>query len=110
MIQISRTLARQLRSVIRRSIVEQESRSEWPMLLCRSDGKTLCLYTHGNGVGVLYRVSTEQPANAIAFRSYVLKEFEGRKGELLTLEQSAPGKGCAKWHDGPCPHVLEFET
>jgi len=109
-IQISRRLAKQLRSVLRQSIVEQSSPVAWPLLLCQADGSLLTIHAQGNGVGVRLQQPSSQPPDAIAFSSVVLKELEARQDGMVSLETIAHGQGQAKWQDGSGPHTLDFVT
>jgi len=109
-IQISRRLAKQLRSVLRQSIVEQSSPATWPLLHCQADGSLLTIQAQASGVAVRLQQPSSQSSGTIAFSSSVLKEFEARQDGMVTLETATDGTGQAKWQDGSCPHTLEFEA
>jgi hypothetical protein len=110
MIKIPRSLARHFRAVLRQSLLAQEARCPWPLLLCRSSSDGLALESRHGDLAVRYERKGTGPAEAIAFRASVLAEFEGRTDEPVALEQAAFGKGCARWSDRDGPRVLEFET
>jgi hypothetical protein len=109
-IEIPRALARQVRAVLRRSVVEQEPRGEWPLLLCRADARGLCLQAQRNEVALCYQAPGKQEADTLAFRASLLEEFDGRGKEPVTLEAVELGKGRARWIDGSVPRQLDFET
>jgi len=109
-IQISRRLSKQLRSVLRQSIVEQSSPAVWPVLHCQTDGSLLTVQAHANGVAVRFQQSSDQPSDTIAFSSSVLKDLEASQDHQVTLETIGAGKGQAKWQDSSGPHTLDFES
>ena len=110
MIVIPRTLARLFRSVLRRSVVEQVPRGEWPLVRCEAGQPGLRLSTQRGDIGLCYREAGERAADTLVFRSSVLQQVEGRTLEPVTLEQVAAGKGRARWDEGAVPRVLDFET
>ena len=110
MIALSRVLARLFRAVLRRSVVEQVPRGEWPLVLARSGNQGLRLSAQRGDVGVCYHEAGDRPSGAIAFRSSVLEQIEGRTSDPVTLEQVTSGKGRARWDEGAVPRVADFET
>jgi hypothetical protein len=110
MITIPRALARVLRAMLRRSVVEQEPRGEWPLLLCRGGPDGLVIEAHRGGVGVRHQLEGPQPPDVLAFRSTVLAEFEGRGTDAVTLEPVGPGKARARWEESGVPRVLDVDT
>src|SRR5262249_36299118 len=110
MLTIPRALARLLRAVLRRSVVEQEPRGEWPLLLCRAGPHGLALEAQRGSVGVRYHLEGPQPADVVAFRSSLLAEFEGRGADPATLEPAGPGKARARWQEAGVPRVLDLEV
>jgi hypothetical protein len=110
MIALPRALARQFRAVLRRSLLDQEPRGSWPLLLCRAGKDGLVLQACQGDVAVRYHLQGACPPEAIAFRASVLAEFEGRRDDPVELEQVAFGKGQARWTDGGVPRVIDLET
>src|SRR4051812_19785523 len=110
MLSLPRALARTLRAVLRRSVVEEQPRGEWPLLVCRSGPHGLLLEASRGDVGIRYHLAGPQPTAIIAFRSSVLAEFEGRTDDPVTLEPVGPGRAQACWQEGGVPRVLEVET
>lgn len=108
MILIPRVLILQFRAVLRQSLMQ--SRSDWPLILCRAEEKRLTLEAQQNDVAVRFQHDTTNDPASIAFRASMLAEFEGRSDEPVTIEQVAFGKGRASWSDGGVPRVVEFET
>src|SRR5262245_53438851 len=85
-IEIPRALARQLRAVLRRSVME--GRSDWPLVLCRTEESGLTLEAGPGDVAVRYEHEGRHEPAAIAFRASVLAEFEGRN-DAVSLDQVA---------------------
>ncbi len=108
MIELSRALARQFRTMLRHYVME--ARADWPLVLCRTGGHGLTLKACQGDVALLYHQTGKRPVDAIAFRATVLGEFEGRNDSLVTLEQAAIGKGRARWDDGGVPREVNFDT
>jgi hypothetical protein len=110
MIAIPRALARQFRTVLRRSLLAQEPRHSWPLVVCRADSNGLVLQACQGDRALCYYHAGSYPPEAIAFPSSVLAEFEGRHDDLVELQQLAFGKGQARWSEDGVPRVLDLET
>lgn len=108
MIEIPRALARQFRAVLRRSLME--GRSDWPLVLLRTDATGLTLEAKQGDVAVRYQCDGSHDSEAIEFRTSVLGEFEGHTNDPVLLEQVEFGKGRARWTDGGVPRVIEIAT
>jgi hypothetical protein len=109
-IEIPRRLALRYRAVLRRCLADQEARGSWPVLVARADDTGLTLEAREGGVGLRYRLEGSRPPDAIAFRSNVMADFEGRTDEPAVLEQVAFGKGQVRWAEGGEARVLDVET
>jgi hypothetical protein len=79
-------------------------------MLCRTGDHGLRLCAQQGAVGVCYRVAGKLPTAAIAFRSSILAQFEGRSHDLVTLEELESGKGRACWTEGAIPRIFNFDT
>jgi hypothetical protein len=79
-------------------------------MLCRTDRHGLTLEAQGGEVAVRYQAGGGCPADAIAFQASVLAELEGGTDAPVTLEQTAAGKGVARWSERTVPRILEFST
>jgi hypothetical protein len=109
-IALPRALARQYRAVLRRSLMDQESRGSWPLVLCRAGKDGLVLQACQGDMALRYHLEGARQPEAIAFRASVLAEFEGRRDDPVELEQLSFGKGQARWTDGGVPRVIDLET
>ncbi len=66
MFQIPRILALRLRAVLRRSVVDQPPKGDWPTLSLRNDREVLHLFAQKGGVGVAYdHASTHPPGQLV---------------------------------------------
>ncbi|HEX3313240.1 MAG TPA: hypothetical protein VHR72_00050 [Gemmataceae bacterium] len=110
MIEITRRLAARFRAMLRRSVVDRTPRGEWPLMACRTDAQGLHLYAQRDSVGLRFDVPGKRPPAVLAFRSSELAQFEGRSDDCVVLEGIGPAKGRARWHEGPMPCGVEFET
>src|SRR5262245_58011521 len=110
MIAFSRTLARQFRAVLRRSLLDKEPRGSWPLVLFQASKDGLVLQACQSDTAVRYHLDGSYLPEAIAFRASVLAEFEGRRDDPVELEQVAFGKGQARWTDAGVPRVLDLDT
>jgi hypothetical protein len=109
-IALPRALARQFRAVLRRSLMDQVPRGDWPLVLCRAGKYGLTLQASQGDLALRYHRGGAHAPEAIAFRAAVLAEFEGRRDDPVELEQVAFGKGQARWTDGTVPRVIDLET
>ena len=92
MLELSRTLARRYRAVLRRAS-GRAGRSDVPLVLCRAGPDGLTLEARRDDVAVRLQEEGPHLSDAIAFRASVLAEFEGRGDELVAIEQVKFGKG-----------------
>lgn len=110
MIEITRGLARQFRAVLRSSLLDQQPRGDWPLLLIRADARGLCLQAHKGDLAVQYHQPGARPEAVLTFRTSVLAEIEGRRHVPVSLEQTEPGHGRASWDEAGAPAAIDFET
>jgi hypothetical protein len=109
-IALPRALARQFRAVLRHSLMDQEPRGSWPLVLCKTGKDGLTLQACQGDMALRYHLAGTRSPEAIAFRASVLAEFEGRRDDPVELEQVAFGKGQARWTDGGVPRAIDLET
>jgi hypothetical protein len=110
MIELTRALARYYRTVLRRSLQEQEPRRSWPLLLCKADNSGLTLQSVQTDMALRFQQTGARPPDFIAFPTQALAEFEGRTDTSVVLEHLAAAKGRARWDDGGVPRVLDLEA
>jgi hypothetical protein len=80
------------------------------LVLCQSGKEGLILQAVQDDLAIRYHLEGPCASDAIAFRASALASFEGRRDELVELEQVSFGKGQARWRASKGPQVLELET
>jgi hypothetical protein len=110
LIELTRSLARAYRTVLRRSLMDQGQRHSWPLLLCKADDGGLTLQSVQSEMALCFHQPSPRTLELIAFRAHVLAEFEGRTDAGVLVEHVAEGKGRARWDDAGVPRVLDIDT
>jgi len=108
MIQFARSLARQLRAVLRKAGPIGMGRSPRPPLVLQADKDGLRVRANYIEVGVEFRLPGIRPADIITLLAEALDDFEGRKEDVITLENVGPGIVQARWDDGGVPQVRDY--
>jgi hypothetical protein len=80
------------------------------LVLCQSGKEGLILQAVQDDLAIRYHLEGPCASDAIAFTALALASFEGRRDELVELEQVSFGKGQARWRDSSGQQVLELET
>src|SRR5262245_38753564 len=109
-IAIPRTLARRFRAVLRLSLLDKEPRGSWPLVLFQASKDGLVLQACQSDMAVRYHLDGTSLPEPIGCRPSELAAFEGRRDDLVELEQVAFRKGQATWVDGDVPKVIDLET
>jgi hypothetical protein len=111
MIELPRELARRFRAVLRQSLMVEGPRGPWPVLVVRAEWEVLTLQAC-NGEMALRGVQAGAVggAGALAFRSDLLAQFQGRSAGPVTLEAATPGQGRARWEEAGVSRTIEFEA
>ena len=108
MLTISRSLARQLRAVLRR-MNRGNGRLEPASVLLTAgrDGLSvsLCSWDHA----AVYHQAGSVPADEIAIPLAALDDFAGKSDEPVILEAVSPGKVQARWNDANVPQIVAYE-
>ena len=78
MLELSRQLLRQFRTVLRRSLVDQEPRGLWPLLLASAGPDGLVLQASQHDLAVCFHQPGDRLPATLAFRSTILADLEGR--------------------------------
>src|SRR5437660_10083478 len=107
MIQLPRSLVRRFVTVLRRSQGEPPQPGDWPVILCHADSRGLSLRAARDDVVVSYDRPGPHVEDTLAFRASVLKQFEGRTEDLVTLESAGAGKARACWTEGEGPCAVD---
>jgi hypothetical protein len=110
LIELSRALARQLRTVLRRTLLDQETRTAWPPLLFRSTANGLTVSASLGDIAVAYRHAAPGSPAVLAFPASVLAQSEARTDTPVLLGPVTERAGQARWLDTGTPRTVEFET
>lgn len=110
MIQITRSLARQLRAIIRKSVLVGASRYALQSVALRTDEQGLRIRVPGPEVAVEYHQPGALPPETICLPTEALDNFAGAKDTSVLLETIAPGTVQARWDDGGVPQVQEYSV
>jgi hypothetical protein len=109
MIQLSRWLARRVRSVFRKLVTRSNSDVAKLSITTGSDGVHFRL--HRTDIVAEYHEPGEQPAAEVFLPVQALADFEGKSSEeLVTLEVHDKGIVQASWNDGDVPQVNSYEA
>lgn len=103
MIEISRSLARQLRVVFKKST----RRHTHPVVTFLAEKDGLCVQTIQDNVAIEYRQAGSRKADKITVSAEALSDFEGRKNEIVTLA-AVGDRAQARWFDGRVPQTREY--
>jgi hypothetical protein len=106
MIQIPRSLARQLRAVFRR-IVSKSSPMR-PVITFQAGDFGRYIRLHHTEIAAEIREPGQLPTETIAFPIDALAEFEGRGDAIVTLEHHGSSIR-ARWDDAGVPRETEYE-
>src|SRR5690606_29914999 len=85
MIQITRSLARQLRAVFRKAVPPGSGRGPRPPLMFHADREGLRVRSHHPEVAVEFHLPGTYPVDRIALPPEALDDFEGRKDDAVVL-------------------------
>jgi hypothetical protein len=106
-ITLSRSLARQLRVLLRRCLQPPGPR-EPPLLRLHVGPSGLELVARQPECALVYRQAGSFPPESLIFRAELLADIEGKDG-TVTLAATGDGKAEARWDDGGVPRVRPFD-
>ncbi len=108
MITLPRSLARQFRVLLRRSLQPPGPRDP-PAVRLRAGREGLEMATRQPECALLYRQPGSLPAETLVFPADVLTDIEAKAGSV-TLAVTSDGQGEACWDDGGVPRRRPFGT
>jgi hypothetical protein len=109
MIQITRNLARQIRSGFRRALNITPRGLSYPVTL-QSGPNGLCIRAKSLDAAVEYHGSGSFPVEQITVPFEFLADCEGRKDEPVQLEAGTNGRIAVQWRDGSVPQIVQYDT
>ncbi len=107
MIALSRSLARQFRTFLRRCLLPPGPR-EPPWIRLHVGPKGLEMAARQPECSIVYQQPGKHPPETLFFPADVLADIEGKDGSV-TLEASSDSKGEARWNDGGVPRLRPFD-
>ena len=108
MIQIARSLVRELRAILRRCV----SRSPFPrpMVHFHGDADGLRVQFPYQDVAIEYHQPGAMAPDILILPLEAFAAFEGKNGDPVTLETGGANKVVARWTDKGVPQVVEYEA
>jgi hypothetical protein len=106
LIQITRLLAKQLRSVIKKGIGQKLPS---PVLTVRSGNDGLFVEALGPNHAVQYHDPHPQDRDLMLIQLHVLEDFQGTKVEPVFLTRPRPGVLAASWEDKGVCREMEYD-
>jgi hypothetical protein len=111
MITLTRSRARSLRSVLRRSTLGLIPRGPVPPLYFRAEGGQLRAHYRYGALAVEHITSCDPECTGIVVLPLdALAEFEGRDETAVALEADVPERTTVRWVDRGIPQVREYTT
>ena len=101
MIAIHHPLIRQVRAVLRKSVLATGLRYIVPPVVLKTDSEALCILAGQTDVIVQYRQPGEFETESLSLPATALSDFEGRGDDLVSLEKKDAKQVVASWSDGP---------
>lgn len=108
MIQISRSLARQLRGVFRK--LASRSTAGIAKTSFTAQPHRLLVRLHRAEILAEYELIGEFEHGEFIIALQALADFEGRNGDMVTFDTSENGMVQARWEDGGLPQVMGYEA
>ncbi len=108
MVTITRRLALQLRSVLRRAF--GNCRGNGPAIGFIAGKEGLTVRSMSADAAVEYRAPGERAAEALWLPFEVLADVEGKKDDPVDLEATGNGQVSVQWRDGNVPQIVNYEA
>jgi hypothetical protein len=109
LIQVSRSIIRQFRTVMKKSIGLHCVRGAHPPVVLRTDSNGLTINSGHGGIVLCFQTDGPLSADEIVISARALDEFEGRDQSTVELEKTSPSMVLARWTDHAVPKLAEFD-
>ncbi|MBM4073759.1 MAG: hypothetical protein FJ271_33290 [Planctomycetes bacterium] len=109
MIHVQRSLARQFRAVLRKSVLAGSARSSPCHVVFRAGTDGLRIQAQGPTAGLEYHDPGAHDSEVVAIPVHALADFEGKGEGLVELSSDANGS-LASWKDGVVPRTRRYEN
>lgn len=106
MLTITRRLAQQLKSVMRRAF----GRNSSPAVCFTANAGTLSVKAKCGDVAVEHRTSIDAPDEILWLPFQCLTDCEGKKDDPVLLEAAGNGRVTARWRDKEVPQHMSYDS
>ncbi len=107
---ITRSLARQLRVVFRRAGIKSSPRDSGPWVFFQTGPQGLSIRARSHEVAIEYHQAGELPAEQLRVPISLLNECEGRESSNVSLEPATGGSVVASWTARGIPQQRTIEA
>jgi hypothetical protein len=107
-IQITRSLARQIRAVLRKSAPLGSPRNHRPSLVLHAGQDGLRVQSAHPEVALEFHLPSQRPTEALVLPSSALDDFEGRLDTVVELTLKNAGTVQARWEEGSAPQCRDY--
>ena len=109
MIQVSRSIIRQFRTVFKKSVGLHCLKGCHPPVVLKTDTNGLTIHSQHDGIAVAFHVDGLLPVEQIVVPARALEDFEGREQSNVELQYTTSSKVLARWSDRDVPCAVEYE-
>ena len=109
MIQVSRSIIRQFRTIFKKSVGLHCLKGCHPPVVLKTDTNGLTIYSQHDGIAVAFHVDGLLSAEQIVVPARALEDFEGREQTNVELQHTSSSKVLARWSDKSVPCAVEYE-
>jgi hypothetical protein len=110
LIQVSRSIIRQFRTAMKKSMCLHCVRGVHPPVVMQAGSNGFTIHTQHNGLALSYHMEGSLPEGHVMLPAKALDEIEGRDQGYAELECIRPSTVLARWTDHDVPRVVEYEV
>src|SRR5262245_48246066 len=108
--QIARSVIRQFRTVLRRTLSLRGPKNRYPPILFQAGPDGLDLRVQHENRALTYHIAGPCDRELFAIPVGALDEVEGRGQDLVALSLEGSSTVAAHWYDGGVPRVASYEA
>jgi len=110
LIQVSRSIIRQFRTAMKKSVGLHCARGSHPPVVMQAGGSGFTIHTQHGGITLSYHMEGSLPEGQVVLPAKALDEMEGRGDGHVELECTRPSIVLARWTDHAVPRIVEYEV
>jgi len=110
LIQVSRSIIRQFRTAMKKSVGLHCLRGAPPPVVMQASGSGFTIQTQHGGIALSYHTEGPLPECQIVLPAKALDEMEGRDQGHVEFECTRPSIVLARWTDHGVPRIVEYEA